>query len=130
MADTAVRVGIVLAAVVVALAVAWVARRMKNPPHPSVRVGSGAEFPGVVLFSSTTCTTCTEMIALLQSVGVHYREITDELEAHRFEEWGVVAVPLTVVIDADGEVEATFSGVPKRRRLTAAIERAGVVHGT
>lgn len=123
------RVGIVIAVALAAVLVGHAVRRMTNPPHPDVHVGSGASFPGVVLFTSTTCTACTETIALLQSEGISYREITDELESHRFEEWGVVAVPLTVVLDAEGSVEATFSGVPKRRRLVSSLDRAGVAHG-
>lgn len=123
------RISIVIAVAFGAAAVAYLIRRMANPPHPDIRVGSGASFPGVVLFTSTTCTTCTETIALLQSEGIGYREITDELESHRFEEWGVVAVPLTVVLDAEGTVEATFSGVPKRRRLLSSLDRAGIAHG-
>ena len=128
MPDVLLRLAVVVGAIVVAAVVAYVVRRMANPPHPNIRVGSGASFPGVVLFSSTTCATCAETIALLQSEGVHYREITDELESHRFEEWGVVAVPLTVVLDDGGSVEATFSGIPKRRRLVASLDRAGIPH--
>ena len=80
-----------------------------------------------MLFTSTTCPTCKEAIALLQEMRLPYREVTSDLEAHRFETWGVVAVPVTVVVDADSSVVAAISGVPKKRALSRAAATAGVI---
>lgn len=129
MSDPVVRLGIVLVIVVLAATAAWIARRLRRPPHPAVRVGEAGERPGVVLFTSTTCPTCKEAIALLERLGVGFREITNDLEPQRFASWGVTAVPLTVVVDADGDVVDTFSGIPRTRALRASLRRAGLTTG-
>ena len=126
MSDPIVRLAIVVAVVAVAIGVAWILRRVANPPHPSVTVGDVGERPGIVLFTSTTCPTCKEVIALLQDMSLPYREVTSDLEAHRFDTWGIVAVPVTVVVDRDSTVVAAMSGGPRRRALARAAADAGV----
>ena len=127
MSDTTVRLIVLLAIVVVAIIIATLLNRYRMPPHPAVRVDPGlGERPGVVLFTSTRCSTCKEAIALLEDVGVGFREVTEELEAERFEDSGVVAVPVTVVLDASGSVVRTFAGVPRRSSLRGALSRAGI----
>lgn len=127
MSDTVVRLLVVAGVVLAAAAIAWVVRRLATPPHPEVTVGEAGDRPGVVLFTSTTCSTCKEAIEELEHLGVRFREVTNDLEPDRFEVWGVTAVPLTVVVDAGGSVVRTFSGVPRKRPLMAAIRAAGVV---
>lgn len=126
MNDIVLRLLVVAAVVAVAAAIAWVIRRVRTPPHPRVIVDEVGERPGVVLFTSTTCPTCKDAIAELESHGIAFREVTNDLEPGRFETWGVAAVPLTVVVDADGGVVRTFSGVPRRRPLMSALREAGV----
>lgn len=105
---------------------ALVINRFRKPPHPSLVVRSDGDRPGVVLFTSLDCTSCRETIALLRSEGVAYREITHELEPQRFEAWRVLAVPLTVVLDAESVVIDAIAGVPTPRRLAHAFRSAGL----
>ena len=126
MNDTLLRLLVVVAVIAVAAVVGWIVGRVRRPPHPTVTVGDVGDRPGVVLFTATTCSTCRDAIALLESMAVPFREVTDELEPQRFAAWGVVAVPVTVVIDENGEVTGTFSGVPRRSSLRKALSRADI----
>jgi glutaredoxin len=127
--DVAVRLLVVASIVLVAGIVAWIIGRFRRPPHPRVTVRDVGDRPGVVMFTSTTCTTCHEARSMLEALAIPFREVTSELESVRFEDWGVVAVPLTVVIDRDGAVVGTFTGVPHRRLLRRAIAGAGISTG-
>lgn len=126
MSDPTTRALVVLIVLGLALVAGVIARRVQRPPHPRVTIGDLGERPGVVLFTSTDCGTCKEAIALLEAEAVAFREVTYDLEPHRFEAWTVFAVPLTVVIAADGGVIETISGVPPLRRLRRAISAAGI----
>ena len=126
MSDTLLRVLVVVIIVAAAAGLAYVISRYRRPPHPTVQIGDVGDRPGVVLFTSTTCPTCKETIALLEDMGIAFREVTHDLESQRFETWGVVAVPVTVVIDERSQVVETFSGVPRRRALRRALSRAGI----
>ncbi|MGI9585312.1 MAG: TlpA family protein disulfide reductase [Acidimicrobiia bacterium] len=126
MSDMVVRIGVVLLIIVVAVAVAYLIGRVKRPRHPNVTVGDAGDRPGVLIFTSTDCSTCKDTIALLRDIGAPFREITNELEPHRFEDWDVVAVPLTVIVDETGNVVRTFSGIPSRRILDRTIASAGI----
>jgi hypothetical protein len=125
--DMVVRIFVVSLIIMTAAGLAYIIRRVKRPGHPDVNVGDAGNRPGVVIFTSTDCSTCKEAIARLRTKGVPFREITNELEPHRFEDWDVVAVPLTVVVDASGTVTRTFSGVPSRRALGRALGSAGIL---
>ncbi len=126
MSDAEVRVVVVLIVVVAALGVAAIATRVLRPVHPVIDVGDVGDRPGVVLFTSTECGTCREAIAVLKEESISFREVTYDLEPHRFEMWTVFAVPLTVVLDADGEVRKMISGVPRRRELRRAVAAARI----
>ena len=128
--DVVVRLGVVAGVVVVAAVIAFVIRRLARPPHPGISVGDLGDRPGVILFTSTTCSTCKETIAFYERMGVPFREVTNELESQRFDEWGIVAVPLTVVVDAEGTAIRTFSGSPRKRPLVAALSAAGIARTT
>lgn len=125
MTGTVGRLVIVVAIVVGAAACAWLVSRFRRPPHPDIVVGDLGDRPGVVIFTSTTCSTCKAVISLLEEWSIPFREVTNELEPGQFDEWGIVAVPVTVVIDDGGQVVATFSGTPRR----AAFRRAAAVAG-
>lgn len=130
MSDVVVRLGVVAAVILVAAIIALVIGRLARPPHPGISVGDLGDRPGVILFTSTTCSTCKETISLYRHLGVPFREVTNELEPQRFDEWGIVAVPLTVVVDADGTALRTFSGSPRKRPLLAALSAAGIQRHT
>lgn len=103
-----------------------VARRFSGPSHPSVELGDLGTPSSVVMFTSTDCTTCGEARAVMRSLEVTIREVTYELEPAAFTAAGVEAVPMTVVVGADGTVAAQFTGVPPRRRAHRAIRAAGI----
>ena len=126
MSPQAVRLLVIVVVFCVALIVALVARRLHRPAHPTITVGGVGDRPGVVLFTSTDCSNCKEAISVLEDENIPFREVTHDLEPQRFETWGVLAVPLTVVLDADSQVVATMSGVPRRRRLATAALTAGI----
>lgn len=110
----------------IALIVALVSRKLQRPAHPSLTVGDVGDRPGVVLFTSTDCSNCKEAIAILHEENVPFREVTHDLEPQQFETWDVLAVPLTVVLDAESRIIATMSGVPRRRMLARAVRNAGI----
>jgi hypothetical protein len=121
-----IRFGLVLVIVLVAAGVAFIISRVRRPGHPNITVGDAGDRPGVVIFTSTECSTCKKAIARLREASIPFREITNELEAQRFEDWDVVAVPLTAVIDSEGVVTRTFSGVPSSRGILRAVSAAGI----
>lgn len=110
----------------IAVLVAFIAKSVRKPIHPTVFVGDLGDRPGVVLFTSTDCSSCKKAIARLKDMSVPFREVTHELEPQQFEEWEVVAVPLTVVLDVDGDAVEVISGVPPKRSLRNALKSAGV----
>ena len=127
MSDQVVRFIFVGGVMIVAVLIAVVARKLQRPVHPDITVGDIGDRPGILLFTSTDCGNCKEAISALQAEAVPFREVTYELEPHRFESWMVVAVPLTVVINAHDAVVGLMSGVPRGRSLKKAVRAAGIV---
>jgi hypothetical protein len=124
--DQLIRVTIVLGVVAVAVLAAFLARKLAQPIHPRITVGDVGDRPGVVLFTSTDCGNCKEAITVLQSASIPFREVTHDLEPQRFDTWNVLAVPLTVVLDAEGNIVDSLTGVPRRRTLIRAAQAAGI----
>jgi len=124
--EVVIRLGVVAALLVVAVVVARAAGRWQRPSHPPVDVSDLAPTPGIVLFTSTDCSSCKAALAAVEGTGAPVREITWELEGATLEARGVEAVPLTVVVDATGRPVGQVSGVPPRRWLRAAWKRATV----
>jgi hypothetical protein len=130
------RVVVVLVLVLVAVAVAELIRRRTAQPAP---VRTGAIAPGqldrgdfarpdadwlVVLFSSDTCLSCGgawEKVELLESGAVAVERVSFQADRERHERYGVDAVPLVLVADADGVVRATFVGPPSAADLWASL---------
>jgi hypothetical protein len=117
---------VVLGVVAVAVLAAYVARRASKPIHPEIMVGDVGDRPGVVLFTSTDCSNCKAAIAVLKGASIPFREVTHDLEPQRFETWAVVAVPLTVVLDADGNIVDSMTGVPRAKALVRSVRAAGI----
>ena len=81
----------------------------------------------VVVFSSSTCFSCAEVVAKASAlaspaVAVEEVEVRARPELHR--RYGVEAVPLVVVADAHGAVRASFVGPPSASDLWAAVAEA------
>ena len=127
---------VIVVLVLVAVAVAEVIRRRTAQPVP---VRTGAIAPGqlergdfarpdadwlVVLFSSETCLSCQgawEKVELLESDAVAVERVSFQADRERHERYGVEAVPLVLVADADGVVHATFVGPPSAADLWASL---------
>jgi hypothetical protein len=127
--DQSIRIAVVIVAVGIAVLTAFIARKMARPVHPDINVGEVGDRPGVVLFTSTDCSNCREAIAVLKGESIPFREVTHDLEPQRFEIWDVVAVPLTVVVDARGNIVDAITGIPKRSAVTRAARSAGIEFG-
>ena len=111
--------GVLLAAAGGAL---WAWRR--RPHHPLIRAAGLELPPGVVVFTSTKCSKCKDVIATVKALDVPLREVTYELEADLQERAGVSGVPLTVVIDHKGSLVAQYAGRVRPRALQRALARA------
>ena len=123
----AVRIAVVLLAVLIVIVIARFIGRWRGPSHPPIDLGGFAERPGVVVFTSTDCSNCKEVLGMVESLDVPLREVTWELEPTVFEDLGVESVPLTAVVNADRQVELLVAGVPRSRSLGAAVRRAGLL---
>jgi hypothetical protein len=120
-----------LAAVVVALVLQ---RRRPDPPSaPSYRAPTQldrddfarADAPYLaVVFASTTCNTCPEVWAMVESLGdrqlaVQRVDVQGGGELHR--RYRIDGVPTTVLADAEGVVAATFFGPIPEEELSRAV---------
>lgn len=123
----ALRVIVVLVAILLVIVAARLIGRWQRPSHPALDLGDFGPRPGIVLFTSTDCVNCKSARAVVESLRVPVREVTWELEPAVLERLGVEAVPLTVVVDAEGRIELLTAGVPRRRSLQRAATRAGVL---
>ena len=115
MSDTAIRLAVIVAIVgVVLIAAAFAGRDRRARPQRSSREDLP---PGVHLFTSTTCATCTEARAVIASVyGDAFSETRHEQDPQSFGRHGIVRVPTAVVVVAAGNA-LVFEGVPRKRHL-------------
>jgi predicted DsbA family dithiol-disulfide isomerase len=111
------------AAVMVALAVAWWARRRDRRGAIRARLDLTGIEGRVVFFSDATCARCDVVRARLEAIGVPFTEIGYDRDPEVHRQVGVTAVPLVVVRDATGAEERRFAGVVPRARLAAVIGR-------
>lgn len=123
MAETLLRIGLIALVVALAGLLGYLARR--RPSHPPIDVAGAGFGPGLVVFTSTTCRRCTDVLAAAKATGAPLREVTHEIEAALQEQLGVSGVPLTLVINGAGEVAGQFAGLVTESRLRRALRRAG-----
>lgn len=117
-------VAIVALVVVGALGLALLARTRTARHGRPVEVGRLVDKPAVVVFTAEHCERCARALELAGSFAVPLVEVKAEVDGAVMEALGVEAVPLTVVSGAGGRRVAQFGGVPSRRRLARAIDRA------
>jgi hypothetical protein len=125
MGDLLVRLLLIGAVVGVAAGLGYLARG-KLANHPSVSIDGFDLGPGLVVFTSTECVRCKQVITAARATGAPLREITYELEASLQERMGVTGVPLTLVIDRSGRLRSQFAGRVTEARLSRALRRAGL----
>lgn len=114
---------------VLALAVIVVVRLMakwQKPPHPPIDLDGLGERPGVIVFTSTDCNTCSEAMRVVGPADSSVREVTWELEPQLFDRYHVEAVPLVAVLDGAGRSVFFGTGVPDSARFRSAIRKAGI----
>lgn len=120
---------LVAGAALVVIAASLGTRRFQRPTHERVDVHGTGLPAGIVVFTSTECATCKDALAVVRESPAPVREVTWELESGMFETVGVTAVPLTIVVDAVGDVTAQMVGVPRRRKLARAVASAAAGEG-
>jgi len=123
----AMRIVLIVAAILLVIAVTRLIARWQRPSHPPIDLGDFGPRPGVVVFTSTDCANCKEALAVVRSLDVPYREATWELEPAVLEAVGIEAVPLTVVVDETGDVQLLAASVPSRRSVRRAAMSAGLI---
>ncbi len=123
------RIAAVVAVLIAARVVAMGFSRFLRPSHPEITVGEVGDRPGVVMFTSTDCSSCKDAIKRLRDEGIPFRQVTYELEPQRFDTWHVGAVPVTVVVDEESSVVDVITGVPPVKRLRRAVAEAGIEVG-
>ncbi len=123
--ETLLRLILVITVLVAAGIVAYLTR-LRIPHHPPVMIAGLGLPSGIVVFTSTECQRCKEALATAKSLGAPVREVTYELEPDLQGQVGVVAVPLTLVINPSGEQVAQLAGRPRRGALRRAVQRAGL----
>jgi hypothetical protein len=122
--------------VVVAAVVAAVIRARTAPPAPT-RTGhtvpdqldrgdfARADAPWlVVAFSSRSCLSCAgtwEKVAVLESEDVAVQDVPFQDERALHDRYGIDAVPVVLVADAQGVVRAGFVGPPTAADLWATV---------
>jgi len=126
---------VVIVAVLVALAIAWVAKRRK--PEPPTQGGfhvptqlDRSDFPSastpwlIAVFTSATCDACKDVVNkafVMQSREVSVVNIEYQSDKPVHERYAIDAVPTLVVADGDGVVRAGFIGPIKAQDLWAAV---------
>lgn len=130
-------IAVVLGAV--AVAIAWFVQRRQRPDAP-VRTGypipaqvDRADFARpdvpwlVAVFSSATCSACAgvwDKARHLESGAVAVQELEFVADRALHERYGIEAVPTTLVVDAEGVVQASFLGPVTATDLWAAVAEA------
>ena len=130
------RLGVAIAVLLVALAVAWWLNRTRRSAPPSQGVSivpqqlDRQDFPRpdahwlVVLFTSTHCDSCQGLVDKARplesdDVAVVEVEYTQACDLHG--RYGIEAVPITVVADAEGVAQASWVGAFDAGELWAAV---------
>jgi hypothetical protein len=115
MSDAGIRLFVVVVIVGVILVAAAIAGRARKA-RPQ-RITRDDLPPGVHLFTSTTCATCTEARAVIASVyGDSFSETRHEQDPQSFGRHGIAQVPTAIVVLAD-RTALVFEGVPRKRDL-------------
>jgi hypothetical protein len=115
MSETTVRVAVILAILLLGGLAAVTANRSKRA-RP-VHTPRDDLPPGVHLFSSGTCRTCSEARSVVASAyGDSFTEIRFEDDSQSFGRHRIARVPTTIVVLPD-RTAVVFEGVPRRRNL-------------
>ena len=132
------RVLLAVGLAVVVIAVALVLQRRRRNDAPTQPAG-GFEAPAqvdradfvrpdaswlVVTFTSSTCSTCADVWSkarLLESDAVAVQEVEVGTDPDLHARYVIEAVPITIVVDAEGVVRSSFLGPVSSTHLWAAL---------
>jgi hypothetical protein len=134
----AVRIGVALALIAIAIVVAFLLRHRRPVPpprdvYPVPRQLDRSDFRRVetpwlvALFSSTACDSCDGLmakLAVLESADVATCEIEYHAQPDLHDRYEIAGIPTTVVADGDGVVRAAFVGAFTATDLWAAVAEA------
>jgi hypothetical protein len=129
------RLLIVAGVVLVATAVAVVVRRRRPEPPTQARWPVPVQLDRVdfdrpdapwlvVVFSSATCLSCAdafEKAKVLAGADVVVQDVDVQARPDLHRRYAIDAVPVTVVVDREGVVRASFVGAPSATDLWAAV---------
>lgn len=117
MSEIGIRIAVIVVILMAVVVAAWSAGRTRRArPLHTTRDDLP---PGVHLFTSSTCATCTEARRVIASTyGDAFTETRHEDDPESFGHHGITRVPTAVVVFADGRA-MVFEGVPRRRHLPA-----------
>ena len=132
---TVARVAIAVAIIVAVAFAAWrMRRRPPDPPprdvYPVPRQLDRADFARpeapwlVVLFSSAACLSCQGLpakLVALESADVATCDVDAETRGDLHRRYELSAIPMTLVVDADGVVRRSFVGAFTATDLWAAV---------
>jgi hypothetical protein len=141
MSDTAIRAGVVAAVALAAIVVVWLVRRYVDRQRRLVIAASASRLPvdglaggsgpvRILAFSSDDCRQCHTLQApALQRVlaqrgdGVQVVEVDAPSAPELVEQYRVLTLPTTVVLDATGRVHAVNYGFANTWRLLEQVDR-------
>lgn len=78
----------------------------------------------VCVFSSATCTTCSDVVTkaeVLASSDVAVQDVEAQRDKALHDRYGIEAVPIVAIADADGVVRSSFVGPVSATHLWAAL---------
>jgi hypothetical protein len=110
MSELWLRIGLIAAAVAIAMVAALVTRRARSPRPALLEADLG---PGIYLFSSSDCLDCRSARSVIeQALGPRgFVEIRWEEDPGIFDRLGISAVPTTLVVSAAGSA-TLYPGMP------------------
>jgi hypothetical protein len=127
-------VALALAAVAVGMAFVLQRRRADPPTQPRTweapaqldrRDFDRPDAPWLVcVFSSATCSTCADVIAkarVLESAEVAFQDVEAVADKALHDRYGIEAVPIVAIADAEGVVRRSFAGPVSSTHLWAAL---------
>lgn len=121
MTEPTLRLLFVLGAVVIVASLAFIgSRRHLARPEKTVRTDLA---PGVHLFSSESCLSCSKARRVLDRTVPAYSEIRFEDDPSGFARFAIAQVPTVIVVKEMGEA-VVFAGIPKKRDLRRVVSGA------
>lgn len=110
MSDLAVPITLVVMAVVVAVAIAYLARRVARSRVQVAPLDVSTLTSTVTLFTDAGCTNCDDARQQLEGAGVTFEEFRFDHHPEVFATVGVTGVPLIVVRGPDGSEQDRIAG--------------------